>query len=117
MNGEFGYLVLLGEFMPKREARFAAEGWGGDRYKLYEDKRTAALMLAQYTTWDSESEAKEFFDTYSERTEKRTAWAAQRPEARPRVYETNEGLAAIELRDKDVVIIEGARTAEELTRL
>jgi len=36
---------------------------------------------------------------------------------RPRVYETNEGLASIELRGKDVVMIEGAQTREQLSRV
>ena len=33
-----------------------------------------------------------------------------------RIYETGEGLASIELRGKDVVIIEGVKSREQLTR-
>jgi len=118
VNGEFGYLVALSEFIPKRTARTAADGWGGDRYALYENKASGALLLAQYTTWDTENDAKEFFDAYSERTLKR--YKLDKPidlNARPRVYETNEGLASIELRGKDVVMIEGAQTREQLSRV
>ncbi len=118
VNGEFGYLVALAEFISKRTARAAAGGWGGDRYALYENKGTGALLLAQYTTWDTESDAREFFDAYSERTLKR--YKLSKPvdsNARPRVYETNEGLASIELLGKDVVMIEGAQTREQLARL
>jgi hypothetical protein len=118
VNGEFGYQILLGEFIDKREARLAAEGWGGDCYELYEDAGTGSLILAQYTTWDRAVDAKEFFDLYSKRILKR--YNAKSPSdlnALPRIYETDEGLVAIELRDKDVVIIEGARTRDELTRL
>jgi hypothetical protein len=118
VNGEFGYLVALTEFIPKRTARTAADGWGGDRYALYENKTTGALLLAQYTTWDTENDAKEFFDAYSERTLKR--YKLGKPmdlNVRPRVYETNEGLASIELRGKDVVMIEGAQTREQLSRV
>ena len=118
VNGEFGYQILLGEFIDKREARLAAEGWGGDCYELYEDASTGALLLAQYTTWDRAADAKEFFDLYSKRIEKRyNVPAPSDLYARPRVYETGEGLVAIELRDKDVVIIEGAGSRAELTRL
>ncbi|HJQ71763.1 MAG TPA: hypothetical protein VKA70_22495 [Blastocatellia bacterium] len=118
VNGEFGYQILLGEFIDKREARLAAEGWGGDCYELYEDASTGALVLAQYTTWDRAKDAKEFFDLYSKRIMKRYSVDAPGDlAARPRVYETSEGLVSIELRDKDVVIIEGARTRDELTRL
>ena len=118
VNGEFGYLVALAEFIPRRTAREAAGGWGGDRYALYENKATGALVLAQYTTWDTESDARQFFEAYSERTLKR--YKLGKPvdlNARPRVYETNEGLASIELRGKDVVMIEGPQTPEQLKRL
>ncbi|MEK6323029.1 MAG: hypothetical protein AABN33_15255 [Acidobacteriota bacterium] len=118
VNGEFGYLVALAEFIPKRAARTAAAGWGGDRYALYENKATGALVLAQYTAWDTENDAKEFFDAYSERTQKRYKLAKPVDlNARPGVYETNEGLASIELRGKDVVLVEGAQNREQLSRV
>jgi hypothetical protein len=118
VHGEFGFQVIMGEFITKPAARQAATGWGGDRYALYENTATGAVALIEYTTWDSEGDAKEFFDAYSERTEKR--YKAARPSdmnARPRVYETAEGLVSIELRDKDVVIIEGAQSREQLARI
>ncbi|MEK6408488.1 MAG: hypothetical protein AABN34_16290 [Acidobacteriota bacterium] len=118
VNGEFGYLVALAEFIPKRAAQRAAAGWGGDRYALYEKKATGAVALAQYTTWDTENDAKEFFDAYSERTEKR--YKLGKPvglTAQPRVFDTDEGLASIELRGNDVVLIEGAQNREQLLRV
>jgi hypothetical protein len=118
VNGEFGYLVALAEFIPKNAARLAAAGWGGDRYALYENKATGALVLAQYTTWDTEQDAKQFFEAYSERTQKR--YKLTRPvdvSVSPGIYETNEGLVSIELRGKDVVMIEGAQNPEQLSRL
>jgi len=118
VNGEFGYLVALAEFIPKRTARAAAEGWGGDRYALYENKSTGGLVLVQFTTWDSEKDAEEFFDAYAARTEKRYRLAKQSESAsQPRVYDTNEGLAAIELRGKDVLIIEGVQKRDQLVRV
>ena len=118
VNGEFGYLVALAEFIPRPAARIAAAGWGGDRYSLYENKATAELVLVQYTTWDSEKDAQEFFNAYSQRTVKR--YNLNKPagaDVQTRIYETDEGLASIELRGKDVVMIEGARTREQLARL
>jgi len=118
VNGEFGYLVALAEFIPKRTARAAAEGWGGDRYALYENKSTGGLVLVQFTTWDSEKDAEEFFDAYAARTEKRYRLAKQSESAsQPRVYDTNEGLAAIELRGKDVLMIEGVQKRDQLVRV
>ncbi|HEX8185702.1 MAG TPA: hypothetical protein VF747_13145 [Blastocatellia bacterium] len=118
VNGEFGFQVILSEFIAKPAARLAATGWGGDRYSLYENKATGATALIEFTTWDSASDAREFFDAYSERTEKRYKQKrAVVAEGRPRVYETAEGLVSIELRDKDVVIIEGAQDGEQLARI
>lgn len=118
VNGEFGYLVALAEFIPPRVARTAAAGWGGDGYALYENKATGAVLLAQFTNWDSEIDAKEFFEAYSSRTEKRYGIAKPvTTNLRHRVYQTSEGLASIEIRGKDVVMIEGAQNREQLTRL
>lgn len=118
VNGEFGYQVLLAEFIAKRTARAAASGWGGDRYALYENKETGALMIAQYTTWDTVLEAREFFDAYCDRTEKRYNVSRPRdPLTRHLIYETSEGVVSVELRDKDVVIIEGAQSREQQERL
>lgn len=118
VNGEFGYQVILAEFIPKLEARGAASGWGGDRYALFENKTTRATVLVEYTAWDTATDAKEFFDAYSERTEKRyKVGKPASPNGKPRMYETSEGLVSIELRDKDVVVIEGAQNSEQLTRL
>ncbi|MFY9557787.1 MAG: hypothetical protein WAV47_24030 [Blastocatellia bacterium] len=116
INGEFGYLVALAEFLPKGAAKTAAAGWGGDRYALYENKSTGGVLLAQYTTWDSDKDAKEFFDAYSERSEKRYKVGPADSMAQQRVYDTNEGLASIELRGKDVVMLEGAQNREQLAR-
>jgi hypothetical protein len=118
VNGEFGYQVALAEFVPKLTARTAAAGWGGDRYALYENKTTGALLLVQFTTWDTENDAKEFYDAYSQRTEKRYKLGKQvNSNAQSRIYETNEGFASIEFRGRDVAIIEGAQTREQLRGL
>jgi hypothetical protein len=118
VNGEFGYFVALSEFIPKRAARTAAAGWGGDRYALYENKTTGEVLLAQYTTWDTDNDAKEFFAAYSDRTSKR--YKLDKPLTsvlQSAICDTNEGLASIELRGKDVVMIEGAQTREQLSRV
>ena len=118
VNGEFGYQVLLGEFIPRSAARTAATGWGGDRYAFYENKATGESALIQYTTWDTANDAKEFFNAYSMRSEKRYKMSGPTDaNAQPRIYETGEGLVSIELRDKDVVMIEGAQNHKQLASL
>jgi hypothetical protein len=123
VNGEFGYRLILEEFIPKTQAQTAAEGWGGDQYSLYENRKTGALVLIQYASWDTAADAKEFFDAYSERTRKRYSLPTSaldtlgRDKADPTYAETNDGLVSIDLKDKDVLIIEGASSRQELSRL
>jgi len=74
-------------------------------------------VLAQFTTWDSENDAKEFFEAYSDRTERRyNIHNAMESAVQRRVWETGEGFASIELRGKDVVMIEGPGSREQLAR-
>lgn len=118
VNGEFGYQVILSEFIPRTAARTAANGWGGDRYSFYENQASGESALVQYTTWDTADDAKEFFDAYSRRTEKRYKVSGPADaSAQPLIYTTQEGLVSIEARDKDVVIIEGAQNRKQLASL
>ena len=121
INGEFGYNLILAEYTPKAEARAAAAGWGGDRYATYEDKKTGDVMVAQFTSWDTAGDAEAFADAYAARTEKRytikpLVGLADLVDL-PQVYQTPDGFVAVQHRDKDVVIIEGARTKEQLIKL
>src|SRR5205085_6682244 len=110
--------IILSEFLPKFRARAAASGWGGDRYAFYENPASGASMLAQYTTWDTPADAREFFAAYSERSGQRYKLKHDADDQAPRrVYETGEGWVSVELRDKDVVMIEGAESREQLARL
>jgi hypothetical protein len=118
INGEFGFQLLLSEFVDKRKAKTAAEGWGGDKYATYENKATNDLLIAQFTSWDSVKDAEDFFIAYGERTEKRyTAKGSTNGTPNSRLYQTGEGLVSIEWRDKDVVILEGAKTPAQVKSL
>src|SRR5438128_7048667 len=71
VNGEWGFYLILDQFLKSpAESRRAAEGWGGDRFALYEGPRSEA-MLVSLSVWDTESDAREFFDAYVKRTELR----------------------------------------------
>lgn len=118
INGEFGAYLMLVEFIPKSEARAAAAGWGGDKYATYEDKKTGDVLVAQFTSWDTAADAEDFLDAYAARTEKRyNAKPLVGLDELPQVYQTSEGFVAVQVRDKDVVIIEGAKTREQLLKL
>ena len=80
------------------------------------------MFLAQVAVWDTENDAREFFDAYVKRTElrypdaKRLNSADSEPETRnPQLgtqnsnsWQTSEGKVVIGLRGLRVVIIEGA---------
>lgn len=118
VNGEIGYRIILAELIPKRRAEGAAAGWGGDRYCLYENASTGALLITQFTSWDSRADAVEFFNAYCARTEKRYKSARLiGPLSGHRVYDTEEGFVGVEMRGADVVIVEGALDREQLARL
>jgi hypothetical protein len=124
VTGEWNYYLILDEFLNTEEAsKRAAAGWGGDRYALYEGATPADVVLMQNTAWDSENDAREFFEAYVRRTQLRYS-ALQLAEATPaagdrREWTTSEGRVVLELRGKRVLIGEGIPTrvnAGELMR-
>jgi len=109
-NGEFGYLLILREYLDKPTAARAAEGWEGDQFALYEDARTGHLVLIHLSTWENEAEAREFAEAYARRTTRRYKTAReipQEPNASWRAWETEEGRVHIERRGTDVLVVEG----------
>src|SRR5688572_24279323 len=115
INGEWNYYLILDEFLKsKADSKRAAAGWGGDRYAVYEGPKAGELLLAQLSVWDTEKDAREFFDAYMKRTWQRYPDAADVPSMsngqRPGVSKTlrtREGRVAIELRGARVLILEG----------
>lgn len=61
--GELSYRILLDAHLPKGDAIRAAAGWGGDKL-LYFKGPTGEKVVAVPTRWDTQSDAKEFFDAY-----------------------------------------------------
>jgi len=114
VNGEWGYYLVLDEFLKDAKAsRQAAAGWAGDRYALYENRQTGETVLAQLAAWDTEQDAREFFDAYVVRTERRYAGTltpdkeASPPSPARRAWRTPEGLVTVELRGARVLVYEG----------
>ena len=115
VNGEWGTFLMLDEFLKsEKDSQKAAAGWGGDRYALYEQARTGQTCLTQMTAWDTEQDAREFFDAYRERTMRRyKIKAAPAPEAAGATntstdtYQTGEGAVVIARRGVRVLILEG----------
>ncbi|HUS09988.1 MAG TPA: hypothetical protein VMZ30_05935 [Pyrinomonadaceae bacterium] len=114
VNGEWSYYLVLDQFLKApAESKRAAAGWAGDRYALYEGPNNQ-IFLAQLSVWDTENDAREFFDAYVKRTKLRYPGAKElertglKPETRNSYsWQTNEGEVTIEIRGLRVVILEG----------
>jgi hypothetical protein len=127
VNGEWGYYLLLDQFLNSTaESRRAAAGWAGDRYDVYEGANPGQVMIAQVSAWDTESDAREFFEAYVKRTELRYQGAKVLTDSQNhttntlKTWQTSEGQALIELRGLRVTIIEGLSQqidANELLKL
>jgi hypothetical protein len=109
VEGEWGFYLLLDEFLQSSDvSRKAAEGWGGDRYGLFIGPRKADVLVTQKTVWDTETDAREFFDAYAKRTSKRYGVEPSEVSATGRqVWKTKEGVVVIEQQGASVVIVEG----------
>jgi hypothetical protein len=114
VNGEWSYYLILDEFLNSpAESKRAAAGWGGDRYEIYEGTTPADVFIAQLTVWDTENDAREFFDAYTKRTVRRyadskaTETTARRDQTELHEWSTSEGGVSLALRGTRVLILEG----------
>jgi hypothetical protein len=121
VNGEWGVYLFLDEYLnDAEESKRAAAGWAGDRFAVYEGVRPGQVLLAQYTTWDSENDANEFFAAYAKRTEKRFVDAKSINEnAGPDrlEWQTSGGKVVLEKRGVRVMILEGIPASVNVSNL
>jgi hypothetical protein len=69
--GEFGWKEVLKQFLGEDRAKALAVAWDGDRYVVYEHKRTKRLVLVSLLRLNNTAEAARFFGQYSEALEKK----------------------------------------------
>ncbi|MDX6306484.1 MAG: hypothetical protein QOI77_3453 [Blastocatellia bacterium] len=117
VQGEWGIYLMLDEFLKSpTDSRRAAAGWGGDRFAVYEGPK-GEVLFTSLSSWDTESDARAFFDAYVKRTGLRYPGATfqqpvvntqspQRPQLSQRIG-TPDGVVVIELRGSRVMILEG----------
>jgi Zn-dependent peptidase ImmA (M78 family) len=110
VEGEWGFYLLLDQFLQTSDvSKRAAEGWGGDRYALFlGPNRATDVVVAHKTVWDTEADAREFFDAYARRTTKRYGVEpSEAAESGRQLWKTKEGGVIVELIGGAVVIVEG----------
>ena len=114
VNGEWGYYLVLDEYLNNTvESKRASAGWAGDRYEMYEGSKPGDVFVAQMTAWDTENDAREFFDAYAQRTIKRYPDARATDDGSDKTaglrleWQTSEGSVVLERRGSRVAIAEG----------
>jgi hypothetical protein len=122
VNGEWSYYLILDQFLKsENESKRASEGWGGDRYAVYENSRTGEAVITQMSEWDSEQDAVEFFNAYAKRTARRYEQLQTVPSTESqellREWTTREGTVLLERRGNRVGIIEGVTDATRVPLL
>jgi len=63
--GEFNTSVLLRHFLGMNISAKTWEGWGADRYQIYENKSNGKLSLIWLTLWDTLPDTEEFLKGYN----------------------------------------------------
>src|SRR5215213_6305696 len=118
VNGEWGCLLILGEFLDAAEAKQASAGWGGDRFALYETDKGDEFFVVQLTAWDTPLDAREFFDAYAKRVSKRYPDAKESKATDDRIeWQTSSGGVALELHGSRVAIVEGVPASKDTDKL
>ena len=115
--GEFNLRLLLDSYLHIQDARRAAAGWGGDRFRLYEHPESGRLALIWKSVWDTENDSEEFFHKYAILLEKRYGQAGEAaPEALEEQlaggasrleWEHSSGKAVLEINANGVLLLDG----------
>lgn len=111
--GELGMLIVLQQHLNDDNARIASEGWGGDQYQIYEDD-SGRLLLLLFSTWDTPEDAVQFFNSYRVLLEQKykNLKVVQAEEHTRFRWNAEKEQIGLEIRDHDVVVIEGASAAD-----
>jgi hypothetical protein len=118
VDGEWGFYLILDQFLKSpADSRRAAAGWAGDRTAVYESAN-GAVVYVSLSTWDTENDAREFFDAYVRRTQLRYPRVGSENSASDaQTFHTPEGSVGIELRGTRVTIVEGVPDEKRLVAL
>jgi hypothetical protein len=112
LMGEFGWKEVLKQFLGDARAKPLAAAWDGDRYALYEQKRSKRLLLITRERWSTEEQAQRFFGQYSEALEKKYAQRTnlfRRPDFFS--FETQDGGVFLRCFGEECLTLEGGDRA------
>ena len=108
--GEFVLSLLLQEFLDETTADQGARGWDGDSIVLMEN-RDGELALVLRSVWDSERDAREFFEAYGRVLERKYPDTDFSPSGRPQSEARLQGVGqdhriSVLLKGRRVEIVE-----------
>ena len=106
VEGEWGLYLILDQFLKTpAESRQAAAGWAGDRLDLYENS-SGEVVYVSSSKWDSEADAREFFDAYAKRVSLQYPSALKDPDVRDvSGFRTSDGEVLITIRGASVFVV------------
>src|ERR1041384_1525976 len=105
VNGEFGLYLILDQFLKSpAESRRAAAGWSGDRFDLYENA-AGEVVYVSMSAWDTENDAREFFDAYVKRVQLQYPTAERNKASDTVIFGTNDGEVLVALKGLRVFTI------------
>lgn len=64
--GEWYTRLILEAHLPEPQAALAAEGWGGDAYRVYHADDPARWVLVMHSVWDTGADAQEFARAFTD---------------------------------------------------
>lgn len=105
--GEMGFQTIFKDLMGDKKL-VACAGWDGDRIHSYEVKDAKKSSVVWYTTWDSKKDAKEFATAYKDLLCKKYKLGEVKPVKGVWSFAKGGENHLLNLRGKDVLIIEGA---------
>ena len=107
--GELDLSILIKEFLTPEAADKGADGWDGSRFYTFERSLDGRVLLIWLSTFDSQMDALEFFQSYKKilAAKYKRERLIKRKAKKFFQWQTEEGIAYLELKGCDVLIIEG----------
>jgi hypothetical protein len=105
--GELGIRILFEQFLPSGNFKSIADGWGGDRYRVY--AKGQERLLIWHTTWDRQQDAKEFFQGYVQLLQSKYPGIKTTQKVPGKAYlgKSGEALCYAAINGKEVLAMEG----------
>jgi hypothetical protein len=104
----FAYPVSNSYAVNDEEAKTATAGWGGDTYVYYMNENSQDYLFAWRTTWDTGTDAVDFFNTAQNYGKSRWGIASTQTANSMTWSDTSDGMVTMRLEGSDVLWLMGS---------